>query len=590
MARTIFEIAKAFQNKVEEDTNYMFRFGENFRSDFMGNFEMPEKMSRSRYNDLNNRYLRDDLAQNYDTNLATSRNNAEIARDTSIYSRDRLPQDFELRDRQRDLGIIQTENAIQEQRNNQIFEQFKQEVGAQAPVDGYGMANYFRTLYQRNDQAGGNANITARINEEFRSALGPALQSLESVYNQMQQLQTMESMLTSPDMLARSGMTAEQVRARLDVARTMLSQSVNSIAQYKDALEIGAARGLVRPDFLVYLDPNYLAQSTNGSITPTGLSPYGIPGEVTPQSGGLLTDVAQGYTTSTPVPQAPSGASDTAAQVVMQPPQPVVQTAIPAEVTPTEDTQAAQPTVVPDEVWDQLMNSIPGATYESLIAAGIAPATAGVSMEPKPVTTQSRIQDLQTKAPSPQHAEVFESINEMNRSDAQKEQIVNNLELEENSLENITNKSLAYAEIAREFEGNPEKQEIADNAARLATELEGKAITHAQLVAQRQARSRAETVKRVFPEEVISLIEYEPVSESDKNSVIEDLTFIKDTFRGAIRNLDNIAMFRRSEPFTLELVGQEVTIDPEELGDMTIEDALKEMVGIIDARLSSLQQ
>jgi len=97
MARAIFEIAEAFQNKIARDVNYVNEFQTNWRENFLAQSKIPEELQRTRTNTQQLRFEYEDLNQNFGTNLETSRLGAQFQkqdaqRKIDFFGRDTIRQ------------------------------------------------------------------------------------------------------------------------------------------------------------------------------------------------------------------------------------------------------------------------------------------------------------------------------------------------------------------------------------------------------------------------------------------------------------------------------------------------------------------
>ena len=88
MARTVFEIAQSLQNKIENDLQFPYRQKEVIRQSFLADDQMPELMTRTRLNTLNNRFEIQDRVNTWESDLGASRAKSE---------NDRLIQEDNLR-------------------------------------------------------------------------------------------------------------------------------------------------------------------------------------------------------------------------------------------------------------------------------------------------------------------------------------------------------------------------------------------------------------------------------------------------------------------------------------------------------------
>lgn len=71
------------------------QYGQNFRNNYMGFYQLPEKMTRSNLNTAQNTFDLQNLNQNWEDNLATNRSNAQTARARANWTNQNLGSEFD---------------------------------------------------------------------------------------------------------------------------------------------------------------------------------------------------------------------------------------------------------------------------------------------------------------------------------------------------------------------------------------------------------------------------------------------------------------------------------------------------------------
>jgi hypothetical protein len=78
MAKTVFEIAREVQSKLEDDLTFPLRQKEAFRQSFLADERMPEEMTQTRLNTMNNRFDMQNRANTWNQELANNQLDAQF--------------------------------------------------------------------------------------------------------------------------------------------------------------------------------------------------------------------------------------------------------------------------------------------------------------------------------------------------------------------------------------------------------------------------------------------------------------------------------------------------------------------------------
>jgi hypothetical protein len=78
MAKTVFEIAREVQSKLEDDLSFPLRHKEAFRQSFLADERMPEEMTQTRLNTMNNRFEMQNRANTWNQELTNNQLDAQF--------------------------------------------------------------------------------------------------------------------------------------------------------------------------------------------------------------------------------------------------------------------------------------------------------------------------------------------------------------------------------------------------------------------------------------------------------------------------------------------------------------------------------
>lgn len=186
---SILTPARDARNFILESLDYAATAGNQFNENFVGQQQIPERLSRTRLNDLNNRFGIEDRQNTWETDLERNRLESELGVRTNRYALDDFDAAREAERRQRDLQLQKAEQELEffdEERINRRLaldnerlrlegeiekrtfdNQYDELIGA---IEGYAflpaLERYTR-LMDLADARKVHPNVKARINNDF---------------------------------------------------------------------------------------------------------------------------------------------------------------------------------------------------------------------------------------------------------------------------------------------------------------------------------------------------------------------------------------------------------------------------------------
>lgn len=256
--------ALLLQNKLSDDINGSFTYGDNIRKAFLDQRNIPNEVSKSDLGFLNNAFAIDDRRQNYTTDLDISRNQALIDQSNTRYNlrnvgrtqeledlaaniargqgnstlqdleyqQANLKQTQRLSDLSRDRQILQEENLIEQYTFEREMLQIEANVTKKTQGADASTGAFWQSAYNEHTAGGYSGNSKARLNNKFKEAFEPSV----GVINNMQKEEIalidkisafkIDSQVeTDPEKLAKlkAGMIKEITRYRASQSRRLQS-------------------------------------------------------------------------------------------------------------------------------------------------------------------------------------------------------------------------------------------------------------------------------------------------------------------------------------------------------------------------------
>lgn len=196
MAETIFDIARRFQRKIEEDVDYSNRFAARTRENFLANDGVSSEMLQNRLDERQFQFDLVDLNQNFNSDLALSRLESQRALDIfgpnaaledqqrlldrrrTQYELDTFEEDAELDRRRREADLIEQETRLEKITHERKYNGYMDQIVAEG-LDKDPLMKFER-LYEltRND----SANVRARVDADLLSEMEDETQALNKWY------------------------------------------------------------------------------------------------------------------------------------------------------------------------------------------------------------------------------------------------------------------------------------------------------------------------------------------------------------------------------------------------------------------------
>lgn len=196
MAETIFDIARRFQRKIEEDVDYSNRFATRTRDNFLANDGVSSEMLDNRFNERQSQFDLVNLNQNFNSDLALSRLESQRALDVfgpnaaledqqrllegrrTQYELDTFEEEAELDRRQREANLIEQETRLEKITHERKYNGYMDQIVAEGLERDPLMK--FERLYEltRND----SPNVRARVDADLLAGMDDETQALDKWY------------------------------------------------------------------------------------------------------------------------------------------------------------------------------------------------------------------------------------------------------------------------------------------------------------------------------------------------------------------------------------------------------------------------